>query len=219
MRTYQRLHGGPGRLILSVVLVAGAFCAKAEERRWAFRVFLDDKPIGTHVFTLQDRDGFQELKSQAAFSIKFLMVTAYRYEHTAIEHWRDGCLVSMEARTNDDGKKFSVSAHRDATVLIVNANGTRTRLPECILSFAYWSPAILGADRLLNAQTGRLEQVIIENQGRDEFATARGSRMPANRYRIVGPDQPITLWYDEAKQWIGLESRVGKGRRLTYRLE
>jgi len=101
----------------------------------------------------------------------------------------------------------------------VDANGRQEQLPGCLKTFAYWNPAILAADRLLNAQTGRLEQVRIQAQGPDQITNARGSPSQANRYQVLGPEQPITLWYDASSRWVGLESKVGGGRRLTYRLE
>lgn len=207
------------RSSLLLLLMAGSGALQAEPRRWSFRVFLDDKPIGTHVFTLREQDALRDLRSEASFTVTFLGLTLYRYEHLALERWQGDCLVSLEARTNDDGVRKTVQAQLEGSTLTVDASGSREQLPGCLKTFAYWNPAILVADRLLNAQTGRWEKVTIEAQGRDRFANARGQSSPANRYRILGPEQPITLWYDEASRWVGLESRVGSRRKLTYRLE
>ena len=151
--------------------------------------------------------------------MKVLGLTLYRYEHLALERWQGDCLVSLEARTNDDGVRKTVQAWVEGSTLTVVAGGTRNQLGGCVTTFAYWNPAILAADRLLNAQTGRLEKVRIESQGRDWVLNAQGQASQASRYRIVGPEEPITLWYDEANRWVGLESQVGSGRRLTYRLD
>lgn len=206
-------------LLLPWLLLAGAGPVQAGPQQWSFRVFLDDKPIGTHVFTLRDQGAQRELQSEARFTVTFLGLALYRYEHLAVERWKDDCLLSLEARTNDDGVRKSVQARLEGTSLSVDANGRKEQLPGCLKTFAYWNPAILAADRLLNAQTGRLEQVTIQAQGPDQITNARGQASQANRYRILGPEQPITLWYDAASRWVGLESRVGSGRRLTYRLE
>ena len=202
-----------------LLMALAASPALAEPRQWSFRVFLDDKPIGTHVFTLREQDAVRELRSEARFTVTFLGLALYRYEHVALEQWKGDCLLSLEARTNDDGIRTTVQARREGSSLAVDANGAREQLPGCLKTFAYWNPAILTAERLLNAQTGRYEKVTIEAQGRDRLANAQGQTSPANRYRILGPDQPITLWYDNANRWVGLESRVGGGRRLAYRLE
>ena len=206
-------------LLFPWLLLAGTGTVQAGPGQWAFRVFLDDKPIGTHLFTLQGQEAQRELRSEASFTVKVLGLTLYRYEHLALERWQGDCLVSLEARTNDDGVRKTVQARVEGSTLAVVANGTRNQLGGCVTTFAYWNPAILAADRLLNAQTGRLEKVRIESQGRDWVLNAQGQASQASRYRIVGPEEPITLWYDEANRWVGLESQVGSGRRLTYRLD
>jgi len=210
-----RLH----RLLLPWLLLAGSGPVQAQPQQWSFRVFLDDKPIGTHVFTLREQDTLRELRSEASFTVTFLGLTLYRYEHLALERWKGDCLLSLEARTNDDGAKKTVQARLEGASLTVDANGRQEQLAGCLKTFAYWNPAILVADRLLNAQTGRLEPVRIQAQGPDQITNAKGRPSPANRYQILGPEQPITLWYDAASRWVGLESKVGGGRRLTYRLE
>lgn len=210
---------GLQRLLLPLLLIAGAGPVQAQPQQWSFRVFLDDKPIGTHVFTLREQDTVRELRSEASFTVTFLGLRLYRYEHLAVERWSGDCLLSLEARTNDDGVRKTVQARLEGTSLTVEANGRQAQLPGCLKTFAYWNPAILAADRLLNAQTGRLEQVSIQAQGPDQIMNAKGQASQANRYRILGPEQPITLWYDTANSWVGLESKVGGGRRLTYRLE
>ena len=204
--------------LLAFLLPAGPGFAQTGDRQWSFSVFLDDKPIGTHVFTLQERNTHQELRSAAGFTVKVLGLTLYRYEHLATEHWKEGCLVALDARSNDDGAQTTVRVRLEGSALTVDANGTRESLRGCVKTFAYWDPAILKADRLLNAQTGRWERVTIEAQGRDRWVDAQGQASVVNRFRIVGPDQPITLWYDDANRWVGLQSLVGRGRKLTYRL-
>jgi len=209
----------PVRLTLPWLLFAGAGPLLAGPQQWAFRVFLDDKPIGTHVFTLRDQGAQRELRSEASFTVTFLGLTLYRYEHLAMERWKGDCLLSLEARTNDDGVRKTVQARIEGTSLTVDADGRQEQLPGCLKTFAYWNPAILAADRLLNAQTGRLERVSIQALGLDQITSAKGRPSQANRYQVLGPEQPITLWYDAASRWVGLESKVGGGRRLTYRLE
>jgi Family of unknown function (DUF6134) len=210
---------GLQRLLIFCLLIAGAGPLQAEPQQWSFRVFLDDKPIGTHVFTLRVQETVRELRSEANFSVTFLGLTLYRYEHLAVERWQGDCLLSLEARTNDDGVRKNVQARLEGASLIVDANGRQEQLPGCLKTFAYWNPALLAADRLLNAQTGRLEKVSIQAQGPDQITNAKGRPSQANRFQISGPEQPITLWYDAASRWVGLESTVGSGRRLTYRLE
>jgi len=125
----------------------------------------------------------------------------------------------MQATTNDDGERLSVQVQSEKGGLVVEANATKSVFPLCSKTYAYWNPSILASKQLLNAQTGRLDSVDIQALGAEVTLNAQGVAISARRYRIVGPGQPITLWYDMFGNWVGLESQVGKGHRLTYRLQ
>ena len=189
-------------------LVLGLLCAigsGAHGAEWNFRALLDDRPIGTHRFSLSGQGDERTLLSEARFAVKFLGITAYRYRHNATEHWRGDCLSELTASTDDDGKASKV--HLDAAAL-----------KGCVMSFAYWNPLIQTQTRLLNAQTGQFENVRIERIG-EGMLPVRGAPTAATRWRITGPAQPIELWYSTQGDWIGLDSIVGSGRKLSYRLE
>ena len=189
-------------------LLLGLLCAigsGAHAAEWNFRALLDDKPIGTHRFSLSGQGDERTLLSEARFAVKFFGITAYRYRHNATEHWRGDCLSELTASTDDDGKASKV--HLDAAAL-----------KGCVMSFAYWNPLIQTQTRLLNAQTGQFENVRIERIGEGTLPV-RGAPTAATRWRITGPAQPIELWYSAQGDWIGLDSIVGSGRKLSYRLE
>jgi hypothetical protein len=174
-------------------------------RVWDFRVYLDNAAIGTHRFTLRQQGEERELASEARFEVKLMFFTAYRYAHRANERWRGDCLTALNSRTDDNGTPFAVAKEREA-------------LPGCIMSFAYWNPQILRQSRLLNAQTGEHEAVSISALGEESIAV-RGAQVPARRYRISGPKNPIELWYSATGEWLALASTLEGGRRLQYRLE
>jgi len=184
------------------MLAAFAFAPAAESaaRSWNFRVLLDGREIGQHSFTREgDAEGVRVV-SEARFQVRFLFLNAYRYEHRAEERWRDGCLVSLEARTDDNGVRKDV----------------RARPADCTRSFAYWDPAILRTERLLNAQTGELVAVRSTALG-VESIPVRGRETSASRHRLTAPGLSIDLWY-AGTEWVALESSVEGGRRLRYEL-
>jgi hypothetical protein len=47
----------------------------------------------------------------------------------------------------------------------------------------------------------------------------RGQPVDAVRWRITGPEAPIELWYSTQGEWVGLDSTVSGGRKLSYRLQ
>lgn len=190
----------------------------AHAQQWQFQVFLDDSPIGHHHFTLQEQGGERELKTQARFDVKVLFINAYRYVHEATERWSGSCLTALNARTDDNGKALTVNATRQEGVLQVQGTGARAAHEGCVMSFAYWNPALLKQTRLLNSQTGQYENVTITPLG-DEVIEVRGAPVTARRYRIMGSKHPIDLWYGPGERWLALQSTLDGGRKLRYLLK
>jgi hypothetical protein len=179
--------------------------APGEPRTWSFRVLLGDREIGTHVFEVETTGATRQVRSEARFRVSFLFIDAYRYAHTAAERWDGDCLVSIDARTDTNGRRRLVTAS-----------------PEpCVMSFAYWNPAILTQSRLLNAQTGAIETVRVDSLGTDTIPV-RGAPTGALRYALEAGAFRIDVWYavrpDGTREWVRLETRT-KGRTLAYLLD
>lgn len=214
---------------LGATLALAAAQAEAGSREWNFTALLDGKPIGTHRFVLMPADAAdaagRTLSSRAQFDVKFLGITAYRYRHQTSERWSGDCLVEIVARTDDDGKVTEVRGKDSGGTFAVDAraagkHGARTENQNaagCVMSFAYWNPAALGAQsRLLDPGTGRFETVDITAL-QPATIEVRGHPTWARGIRIGGLAQPIEVWYD-GQDWVGLDTWVGGGRRLSYRL-
>lgn len=202
-------------VLASTLLAATATAAVAEEREWRFQVFLEDRPIGQHVFRLSGTRGRQRLVTEASFDVKFLFFTAYSYRHRNEEVWEDGCLKQLQSTTDDNGRLFRVNAVSRADGFVVETPQAKEELGECVRSFAYWNPDYLRAPRLLNSQTGDYEPVALRLIGEDTIA-AGGAARPARRYALEGPGFRIDLWYSEEDRWLGLESASKGGRKLRY---
>lgn len=174
---------------------------------WNFRALLDGTPIGQHHFSVSGQGDQRTVRSEADFAVKVLGFTAYRYHHEATEVWQGGCLAQLDSHTDDDGKAMQVHESPGAT------EGR-----PCVMSFAYWNPAIRSQTRLLNAQSGKLETVSIQRVG-PGTVEVRGKPVEATAFRIVGPAHPIEVWYGADGRWVGLDSTVAGGRKLSYRLQ
>jgi hypothetical protein len=186
-------------------------------QRWSFRVLLDGNPIGEHRFTAGEVDGAGErtVVSEADFTVRWLGIPVYKYRHRAVERWRGDCLAALTAETDDNDKRTLVSARLQGASFQVTLPAPYSAA-GCVMSFAYWNPALRAQQRLLNAQTGQFESVRIAR-----LAAAPpeiGSRSPgASGWRIGGVAQPIDVWYSAQGDWIGLDARVDGGRVLQYR--
>ena len=185
---------------------------------WTFRALLDGKPIGQHRFSISARGDERTLVSEADFAVKILGITAYRYRHRATEAWRGDCLATLSATTDDDGTHSSVRAEADGDAFTIRTAAQTRSVQGCVMSFAYWNPSIQSATRLLNAQTGQLEAVQVSRVGSGSVEV-RGHAVAATEFRISGPARPIQVWYSAQGDWVGLDSTVAGGRKLSYRLQ
>ena len=202
-------------LLFAAALLPGLAAASAE-REWRFRVLLDARQVGVHTFRVTERGGSERrVASDARFTVKFLFVDAYTYVHQARERWQGDCLEELDARTDDNGKRVAVHGSVDAAGFEVEGSGAP--LPACVMSFAYWNPAILKQARLLNVQSGELTEVRIERLG-EEALRVRGAALNARHYALHAPKFRIDLWYADGN-WVQLESRTDGGRLLRYEIE
>lgn len=203
-------------LLLLLVATLAPTLAVAQSDAWNFRVLLDGREIGQHRYTLIAKDGERELRSEARFDVRLLFLSAYRYDHEAVERWDGDCLRTLVARTDDNGRLESVDAAERDGRLVVNRPKQRNEHAGCVMSFAYWNPRILDERQLLNSQTGELLPVKITALG-EETVAVQGQRVAAQRHRITGKDLQIDLWYAGGR-WVALEAPAAGGRQLRYEL-
>ncbi|HSC63273.1 MAG TPA: DUF6134 family protein [Caldimonas sp.] len=206
-------------LALAVAALPGPSAAAelAPTGDWSFRVLLDDKPIGQHRFSVQAEGAETRVLSEARFDVTVLGLTAYRYRHRASESWLGNCLTALAATTDDDGTTSDVRlVSKGDRQTIRSASGAEAS-EGCLMSFAYWHPAMRTQTRLLNAQTGKIEPVQVRLLGEARI-DVRGVARSAVGYRVAGAARPVDVWYSADGDWIGLDAIVAGGRRLSYRL-
>jgi len=189
---------------LALKLVAAAAQPNADPAgRWNFEATLDGKPIGTHRFVVAGAAEARTVDSQAQLTVRILSIPVYRYLHRANEHWQGECLRELSADTDDDGGRQHVKQRYEA---------------ECLMGFAYWNPRLVTQRRLVNPQTGKIEEARFEPVP-DRSIPVRGQPVSAHGWRLIAGDQRIVVWYaSDNGRWIGLDAEVKGGRQLAYRL-
>lgn len=203
----------------------GEVRAPAEERR--MQVFLDDREVGLHTFRFDDADGTLQVRSEAAFQVRVVFVTLFNYEHEANERWRGGCLVGLESKTDENGKRFEVAGRSSAAGLeLTTRDGSHEVSSDCPWSFAYWTPSLRERELLVNPQDGAALAVDFEDLGPRTLRVGR-SELDVRAWKLRGrdvtpgrddaPEVRITIYYDAEDRWAGLDSDVGNGRTLRYR--
>lgn len=214
-------HALLGALILGAAALAAHAAddaGKASTRTYAFTAFLDDKPIGEHRFSVTTEGGNRKVTSEADFAVKFIGITAFHYHHHADEQWAGECLSGLDSSTDDDGKLGSVKLVKVADANEITTPAGRKSEPGCLMTYAYWNPALREQKRLLNPQTGKVDAVKVEKMGAGNIPVA-GKDVAATEWRITGGESPIDVWISAQGDWVGLDSMVGNGKhKLTYRL-
>lgn len=182
----------------------------------AFRVFLNQKPIGNHLYKFESIDDGYRVVSEADYQVKILFFTAYEYEHKSVEQWARGCLEQVFSNTNDDGENYRVLMRKTRHGAVITVNFREQTLnDECVRTFAYWDRQLLDSDKLLNAQTGELESVDLAPRG--ESPLPWKADISADNFLLTTPEGPLQLWYDSAGTWVGLRAELNNGRVIEYR--
>ncbi|MBB3193098.1 DUF6134 family protein [Roseateles terrae] len=231
-----------GALVLGALLGVSGL---SQAQTWNFDIRLDGKPIGTHRFEVSGPPEARTVTSDATMAVKLLGLTVFRYRHQAQERWKGDCIDAIQSTTDDDGKAEKVNWRREGGDRAGNggsggSNGTTSggATPDgaasssamdaggagaCVMSYAYWHPALVQQTRLLNPQTGKMDEVKVERLP-DATITVAGREVLAARWQLLtkppkGDAQRLTLWLDRSDQrWLGLDARVRGDRVLTYRL-
>ncbi|MBS0580108.1 MAG: hypothetical protein JSR36_12705 [Proteobacteria bacterium] len=192
--------------------------AAMSAQRFEFDVFLDDRPVGTHLFSVDGDPGSAAVvHSEAQFDVRVLGITVYRYHHRATEQWEHGCLSSLDANTLDNGHELRVIGRLGQLGFQLDQPRVGPALPACTLTYAYWDrDRLLRQQVLLNPQTGDADAVWLESLGRTQLVSRNGP-LAAEQFRIHTDGRAIDLWYSLDGDWLQLQSTLASGRRLTYR--
>jgi len=132
LKNARRCLGGFGLLLLSAWIplqAAGSTIPTAEPAAdaWRFRVYLDDREIGYHHFSVQRSGDLRVLRSEARFEYRLMFVKLFHYEHENRETWSGDCLRSIESRTDSNGEPYRVDGRAESGHFRVAGSAGRRR--------------------------------------------------------------------------------------------
>lgn len=174
----------------------------------SFNVFLDNNPVGTHVFTIQHQDKQILVDSNMQLEGKFWGLLPFKYTHQSTEKWQDDCLISLQSQTLKRGKMINVLAHSDSAGLSIVRDGKTEVVDDCVKSFAYWDNTKLRGDQLLNTESGALVNV--------EIAQTHQQKDGHTSLLIQSAEADINLEYSASGEWLSLKSELEVGGLLHY---
>lgn len=173
-----------------------------------FQVIRDGEDIGWQTIDVSTgADGALHVAIDIELRVKLLGVTAYRYEMRNRETWRDGRLVSMDSRTDDDGDKDFVRVKPAGDALAVEGSAFQGQAPAEAASTTYWSMDFLNRGTWINSQTGVPIAVTAEALGPGGVDTPAG-RIATERWRVTGDNLDVTLHYADG-EWVSVAFDAG----------
>lgn len=171
--------------------------------------------VGTQTVTF-GRTPDQSVKVGVALelAIKFLGITVYRYDYRSDAIWRDGLLIRLKSKQNDDGKINEVR-------VVSSEDGLRVEGPNGVVVASadlfptnHWNPGVIGSKQVINTLNGSLAEVTITNEGR-ETITAQEKAISATKFVYRGDVNP-TVWYDDSGRWVKFKFVAEDGSEIVY---
>lgn len=203
-------------IILAAALIAATQVrAEPAPRDLAFDVFRKGELIGNHTIDFEAKGAELEVDVDIRLVVKLLFVPVYRYEHHNRELWRDGRLLRIDSRTDDDGEAFFVKGAAGAEGFTVESSEDSYVAPADVISTSWWNVDTVNRRKLLNSQLGELMTVEVKPAGAGEVQTEAGA-IPARRY-VVGGDAELELWYDRDDRLAKIRFAGSDGVPIEYR--
>lgn len=181
--------------------------------RLSFDILRKGSKLGTHVISFAPSGDRLTVRVDVRLAYKLLGVTLYQYTHNCTEVWEGGQVVSVESRTNDNGKPHHVSASRIPAGLAVQGSGVpRYIAPADALPATHWNPRQLEGP-WINTQDGKLTRLRTTPRGTETIALSGGRTTSARCYDVSG-EVTLSTWYDRIG-WAGLAFTM-KGSPIRY---
>lgn len=179
-----------------------------------FTVLRGDDEIGTHrlVFTQDGND--LKVKIDTNVAVKMLGIAVYRFEHDGSEVWRDGHLVSLKSKTNDDGTPHHLDVEEENGKLVVDGDGRQGTEQIDVIPASLWNDNLVKQTALLNTLDGSNMPVTVGKLG-TETVEVNGKPVSATHYSVTGKLNR-ELWYDENGVLVQVRFAGNDGSKITY---
>ncbi|MCR6632545.1 MAG: DUF6134 family protein [Magnetospirillum sp.] len=166
--------------------------AAAEPVALAYDIRKEGEPIGRETVRIIDQGGTTAVQVETRTRAKVLFLE-FHYDHSRHEEWRDGKLLRMAARTDDDGSKTQPEASAGEAGWTLTVNGQATQRAGDSLPLTLWGRAILGKAELFSVIDAKPYRVQVASLGA-ESVDVGGKAVKAEHVRISG-DVERDLWY------------------------
>ncbi len=179
----------------------GGVAAQSATSQLEYDILHDHAVIGhEHMTFRQDGDKLL-VHTEVAMKVNLLFITAFRYEQTRDEVWRNDKISSYTAVTNDNGTPYDVRGEARPDGIRVTSGKDSWLLPADSVPLTFWHvSSVVGKGALFDVETGKLLGAAPTKLG-DENVSLGGKIVPATHYKIKS-DRTDDLWYDASGRLV-----------------
>ncbi|MEM8771156.1 MAG: DUF6134 family protein [Pseudomonadota bacterium] len=196
-------------LLTSVLLSTSIMPASARDLDAKFLIERKGKVIGYHEVRVEPTSDGMRVETDIEMKVKFGPIPVFRYRHDSTEIWRNDEVVSIVARTNNNGDKEFINAKRSGEKLMIEGSAYEGPAPVDAAPSSYWNKDMLSASALISTQNGEIIDITVYDKGETEAPHSQ----TAEHYFLNGT-VGLNIWYDGEK-WVGSNFTVD-GEELTY---
>ena len=206
-------------VMAAAMLGAAAAAEQPVPQDLDFKIVREGDDIGHHRITFRKDAEKLVVRSDLKIEVKMLAFTAYRYEQTRSEVWRDRKLVALTSVADDDGTSYDIKGQASPNGLRVTSRGKSWTLPPDSVPASYWNVSMVTArsSPLIDAQSGTILDATVKKIGQERIR-AGGKEIVATHYRL-GTKRPRDLWYDAQGRWVKMRAKGSDGSVAEWVLE
>lgn len=174
----------------------------------AYEILRKGKRLGFQSISFSEADNGDVIADiHIQIDFKLGPIPLFRYRHENREIWRDGQLIEMRARTNNNGEKEYVDLIREGGTLEGRGTKYAADLEGVTHSTSYFSPNFVRQTDLVSSQDGRRFKTETLEVGRETLNLKIG-QVEATRFRTTGKFK-VDIWYTDDGRWVKTEFSRG----------
>lgn len=181
-----------------------------------FAILRNGEQIGRHVIRFERRGDPTVVRIVAEVDFRVAFIPLYTFRHSALETWRDGKLIAMSAKTNDNGDDFKLELSIDGDAGALTTNGETVSIAATSRAASLWNNAVEGNQTVIDPADGEMMKIFVASSGA-ETIIVRGREIRAFRYDMTGEFQR-NLWFDERNVLVQVAFEGEDGSEIRYEL-
>lgn len=174
----------------------------------AYEILRKGKRLGFQSISFSEADNGDVIADiHIQIDFKLGPIPLFRYRHENREIWRDGQLIEMRARTDNNGENEYTDLTREGDALVGRGTKYAADLGGVTHSTSYFSPNFVRQTDLVSSQDGRRFTTKTVEVGRETLNLKIG-QVEATRFRTTGKFK-IDIWYTDDGRWVKTEFSRG----------